>query len=88
MLNYKIKNGGEMSPTAIKPKSKKKKRTVAERRNYRVKTVAQAKKITQDWINKINLKKSIGLGLPEVDDRYHLWRIALTRANNHERIGH
>jgi DNA modification methylase len=62
-------------------------KTVAERRNYRVKTVKEAKKIATAWIDGIGLKKTIKFGLPEIDDRYHVWRIALTKDGTSDRIG-
>jgi DNA modification methylase len=61
--------------------------TVAERRNYRVQTVEQAKKIAIGWLKEVGLEKAIAFGLPEVDDRYHIWRIALTRDGVNERLG-
>lgn len=63
------------------------KRTVAEKRNYRVQTVEEAKRIASEWIKDAGFKRAIGFGLPEIDDRYHIWRIALTKDNTHERIG-
>ena len=62
------------------------KNTVAEKRNYRVTTVAQAKRICSVWLDNIGLKKVISFGLPEIDDRYHIWRIALLGGNRH-RLG-
>lgn len=53
------------------------KRLVAEVRNYLVTTVAQAKEITTNWLNDIDLSQVISFGLPEVDDRYHIWRVPL-----------
>lgn len=61
--------------------------TVAERRKYGVKTVEEAKKIAAEWIDSIGLKNAIKFGLPEIDDRYHIWRIALTKYNSKERLG-
>lgn len=61
--------------------------TVAEKRNYRVQNVEQAKKIATEWINSIGLKKVVGFGLPEIDDRYDIWRIALMKDGHNERIG-
>ena len=55
----------------------RKKQSVAEVRNYLVTTVAQAKKITTSWLVEIDLAKAITLGLPEIDDRYHIWRVPL-----------
>src|ERR1051325_10434390 len=60
---------------------------VAEARNYLVTTVAQAKEITQTWLAEIELGKVIGLGLPEVDDRYHIWRIPLLPDTGGSKIG-
>jgi len=62
-------------------------KTVAERRDYRVQTVEQAKRIASEWIKSIGFKRAVRFGLPEIDDRYHIWRIALMRDNNKERIG-
>ena len=53
-----------------------KKQTVAEQRSYLVTTVAQAKSITESWLAAIDLGQAVRLGLPEVDDRYHIWRVA------------
>ena len=65
----------------------RKKLLVAEARNYLVTTVAQAKEITQTWLAEIELSKVIGLGLPEVDDRYHIWRVPLIPAEGGSKIG-
>ena len=61
--------------------------TVAEQRKYGVKTVEEAKKIAAEWIDSIGLKNAIKFGLPEIDDRYHIWRIVLTKYNSKERLG-
>lgn len=60
----------------------RKKKLVAEIRNYLVTTVAQAKGITEGWLSEIDLAKAVKLGLPEVDDRYHIWRVPLRNAQN------
>ena len=52
---------------------------VSEKRRYLVTTVAQAKEITQGWLAEIELLQVVSLGLPEVDDRYHVWRVPLCR---------
>ena len=62
------------------------KKTVAEKRNYRVTTVDQAKRICSDWLNTIGLRKVLSLGLPEIDDRYHIWRVAIL-GGERNRIG-
>ncbi|MEY4454206.1 MAG: hypothetical protein RI951_800 [Pseudomonadota bacterium] len=55
----------------------KAKATVAEDRKYLVKTVKEAKNISSAWLKKLSLDKVIKFGLPEVDDRHHVWRIPL-----------
>lgn len=60
---------------------------VSERRRYLVTTVAQAKEIAVQWLTEIELNHVVSLGLPEVDDRYHLWRVPLLRQSDDARIG-
>jgi DNA modification methylase len=65
---------------------KSKKSTVSEERKYLVLTVRQAKSIVKNWLEEIQLAKVTKLGLPEVDDRYHYWRVPVC-AKNSTRIG-
>jgi len=51
--------------------------SVAQRRKYRVESVADAKSIAMQWLKSAALGNSISFGLPEVDDRYHIWRVPL-----------
>jgi len=60
---------------------------VSERRRYLVTTVAQAKEITTNWLAELELSQVVSLGLPEVDDRYHLWRVPLLRQSDSAKIG-
>ena len=53
------------------------KELVSEKRGYLLRTVAEAKEIVLNWVREINLVNAIKLGLPEVDDRYHIWRVPL-----------
>lgn len=53
-----------------------------KRSQYRVKTVENAKLISIEYLKKIDLDKAILFGLPEVDDRYHIWRVPLKNTNN------
>ncbi|HHM21812.1 MAG TPA: site-specific DNA-methyltransferase [Bacteroidetes bacterium] len=46
-------------------------------KKYRVNTVDQAKEIALGYLEKIELNKVIEFGLPEVDDRYDIWRVPL-----------
>lgn len=61
--------------------------TVAENRNYKVKSVKEVKKIALSWLNGISGIESMGFGLPEIDDRYHIWRTPIIRKKNKTRIG-
>ncbi len=62
-------------------------KTVAEQRNYSVLSVEDARQITLMWLADIGLETSVMLGLPEVDDRYHIWRVPLLATARKERIG-
>ena len=61
--------------------------TVAEQRKYRVLNVEDARKVTKAWLENSDLVEAISFGLPEVDDRYHVWRVPLLGQDSHERIG-
>ena len=39
-----------------------------------------------NYLNSIELDKAIDFGLPEIDDRYHIWRVPVKSKNN-ESIG-
>lgn len=53
--------------------------TVADRRKYAVTAVADARKIVLSWIESHGLHEALSLGLPEIDDRHHVWRVPLKR---------
>ncbi len=61
--------------------------TVAEQRSYLVTTVAQAKTITEAWLSGLDLVNAVSLGLPEIDDRYHVWRVPLRKAGTETKVG-
>lgn len=64
------------------------KEIVSKKRNYEVYTTQDALKITNDYLclqTQIDLSK-IEYGLPEIDDRYHVWRVPICN-NNKIRIG-
>lgn len=63
------------------------KKLVSESRNYLVTTVSQAKEITNNWLSIVELQNVISLGLPEVDDRHHIWRVPLVSQIGGARIG-
>jgi len=62
------------------------KQLISEEREYLVLTVRQAKQIVKEWLSEIDLLQVIKLGLPEIDDRYHYWRVPLC-ANNNAKVG-
>lgn len=55
------------------------------KRKYLVNTVKEAKSICKTFIQAFELENAIEFGLPEIDDRYHIWRIPLK--NNSKAIG-
>lgn len=61
--------------------------TVAEQRKYSVLTVNTAKQVALLWLQAEELENAIEFGLPEVDDRYHVWRVPLLSKNSQNRIG-
>jgi hypothetical protein len=61
--------------------------TVAEQRNYSVLNVSDAKKISRVWLQAAQLENAVDFGLPEVDDRYHVWRVPLLKKATKERVG-
>jgi DNA modification methylase len=50
---------------------------ISEERKYLVLNVKQAKQIVVEWLSEIQLVNVMELGLPEIDDRYHCWRVPL-----------
>ncbi|MDD9826878.1 MAG: site-specific DNA-methyltransferase [Deltaproteobacteria bacterium] len=68
------------------PRRAARKPTVYAERKYRVTSVKEAKEIASNFIAAIELEKVISFGLPEVDDRYHIWRVPLKSGAN-EPIG-
>jgi len=61
--------------------------TVATKRKYNVLTVKAAKKVATFWLQRAKLEKAVEFGLPEVDDRYHVWRVPLVGKASQDRIG-
>ena len=52
-------------------------RLVAERRRYTVTTAAAARRLARAHLARVGVHEGL-LGLPEIDDRYHVWRISLS----------
>ena len=62
--------------------------SVYARRKYAVTSVAQAKQIAHQYLAEMDLAHlDTSFGLPEVDDRYHIWRIPLLADAGERRLG-
>ncbi|HRJ44620.1 MAG TPA: hypothetical protein PL105_22180, partial [Caldilineaceae bacterium] len=61
--------------------------SVAEKRRYRVLNVEAARDVARLWLEKHDLSHAVSFGLPEVDDRYHFWRIPLLGQDSGDRVG-
>jgi DNA modification methylase len=63
------------------------KQNVYQKRSYKVTSSAQAKKIVAAYLSTLEEGfAKVKLGLPEVDDRYHVWRVPILDASK-ERVG-
>jgi len=62
-------------------------KTVAVKRNYSVLNVKSAKEVALLWLQKMQLENAVSFGLPEIDDRYHFWRVPLIGKNNEGELG-
>lgn len=60
---------------------------VAKNRNYQILDVETAKKIALVWLENFDLGNVVSFGLPEIDDRYHIWRVPLLNKLNSIHIG-
>ena len=65
----------------------RKAKTVAEKRHYAVLDVQSAKQIARVYVESFRLENVIDFGLPEVDDRYHVWRVPLLNVADQHHIG-
>lgn len=63
------------------------KNTVAEQRKYTIIDVQSAKHVAGLWLERAELQNAVDFGLPEVDDRYHIWRVPLLNRASRARIG-
>lgn len=61
---------------------------MSEQRDYAVKTVAEAKSIALDYLQSQGLEIDINFGLPEIDDRYHVWRVPVTDSEVTDTLGY
>jgi DNA modification methylase len=62
-------------------------RLVSEERAYEVRTVEEARSRADAHLRAWRLRRAVGFGLPEVDDRYHVWRVPLLAAGSTRRVG-
>ncbi len=62
-------------------------KTVAEQRSYAILNVDAARDVALAWIAAMDLEAAISFGLPEIDDRYHIWRIPLLAKDRNTLIG-
>lgn len=60
---------------------------VAQNRKYGLLNVQQARRVALHWLAGMGLRDGLELGLPEVDDRYHVWRVPILNGASRERIG-
>lgn len=63
------------------------KTSVAEKRNYLIRNSNSARKIAHDLMKEYELDNAVSFGLPEIDDRFHIWRIAIINKSDKVRIG-
>lgn len=58
----------------------------AKRHKYKINTILQAKAVSKNFLKSIELGNAVDFGLPEIDDRYHIWRVPL-KSKSEEVIG-
>jgi len=61
-------------------------RLVSEERSYAVRTVEEARVVAEEVVRAWRVRRAVAFGLPEVDDRYHVWRVPLV-AEGAGRVG-
>lgn len=60
---------------------------VSEQRAYRVCTVDDARAVALEQVRAWRLRRRLDFGLPEVDDRYDVWRVPLLAGAEGPRVG-
>ncbi|GIW55010.1 MAG: hypothetical protein KatS3mg082_1414 [Nitrospiraceae bacterium] len=60
---------------------------VSEKRKYNVLDADTARKVASAWLDRMELQGAVRFGLPEVDDRYHVWRVPLVASKGGEMVG-
>ncbi|MCL2298309.1 MAG: site-specific DNA-methyltransferase [Proteobacteria bacterium] len=61
--------------------------TVSESRAYLIRTTDDAKSVASSWLEDLLLAQATSFGLPEVDDRYHIWRVPIKNTKGTRKIG-
>lgn len=59
---------------------------MSKKTRYKITEVKDAKQVAKDFLKSIDLDKAVDFGLPEIDDRYHIWRVPIL-SKNKEKIG-
>lgn len=72
--------------SAPSERSRNEKTTVAQQRQYGVLNTGQAKEIASARLAELDLDQVTKFGLPEIDDRYHVWRVPVLDASK-DRLG-
>ncbi len=70
----------------MKTEAKTRFRTKAPTSDFRVKTATMARQIALTYVEAIELHNAVAFGLPEVDDRYAIWRVPIL-SKQKKRIG-
>jgi DNA modification methylase len=60
---------------------------VSEKRRYRVLTTEDAKEVADGEVASWDLDSPFDYGLPEIDDRYHVWRVPLVKPGTAVKVG-
>lgn len=50
---------------------------MGNKQQYRIKTVKEAKNIALEYIKSVDLENVTKFGLPEIDDRFNIWRVPI-----------
>ena len=59
---------------------------MGNKQQYRIKTVKEAKNIALEYIKSVDLENVTKFGLPEIDDRFNIWRVPIISLDG-EKIG-
>lgn len=59
---------------------------MSKKTRYKITEVKEAKQVATDFLKSVDLDKAVDFGLPEIDDRYHIWRVPIL-SKNKENIG-